>query len=83
MKVGSTGVLDLSRVYPKTPFETMFYSWWNCPLNSNNECSLESAKGRQIISLHKKRRQNIKKKKFFCFWKTVEFFFGMTVEKKK
>ena len=32
MKVGSCGVLDLSRVYPKTPFEPMFYSWWNCPL---------------------------------------------------
>ena len=33
MKVGSCGVLDLSRVYPKTPFEPMFYSWWNCPLS--------------------------------------------------
>ena len=34
MKVGSCGVLDLSRVYPKTPFEPMFYSWWNCPLSA-------------------------------------------------
>ena len=34
MTVGSCGVLDLSRVYPKTPFEPMFYSWWNCPVKS-------------------------------------------------
>ena len=27
------GVLDMSRVYPKTLFGPMFYSWWNCPLN--------------------------------------------------
>ena len=36
MKVGSCGVLDLSRVYPKTPFEPMFYSWWNCPLSHHS-----------------------------------------------
>ena len=39
-------------------------------LKSNNECSLGSGKGRQITSLHKNRRRNVKK--FCCFWKTVE-----------
>ena len=33
MEVGGCGVLDMSRVYPKTLFGPMFYSWWNCPLN--------------------------------------------------
>ena len=32
MEVGSCGDLDMSRVYPKTLFGPMFYSWWNCPL---------------------------------------------------
>ena len=32
MEVGICGVLDMSRVYLKTLFGPMFYSWWNCPL---------------------------------------------------
>ena len=34
MDVGSFGVLDMSRVYPKTLFGPMFYSWWNFPLET-------------------------------------------------
>ena len=34
MEVGSCGDLDMSRVYPKTLFRPMFYSWWNCPLRN-------------------------------------------------
>ena len=33
VEVGGCGVLDMSRVYPKTLFWPMFYSWWNCPLS--------------------------------------------------
>ena len=36
MEVGGCGVLDMSRVYPKTPFGPMFYSWWNCPLKEHS-----------------------------------------------
>ena len=32
MEVGSCGVLGMSRVYPKTLFGPMFYSWWKCAL---------------------------------------------------
>ena len=42
------------------------------PLNSNNECSLGSGKGRQITSFHKDSRQNISKKNSAAFGKTVE-----------
>ena len=52
------------------------------PLNSNNECSLESAKGRQIISLHKKRRQNIQKKNSSVFGKRWKYFLEKQLRKK-
>ena len=34
MKVGSGGNLGLKREYPKKLFGPMFYSWWNCTLNT-------------------------------------------------
>ena len=34
VELGSCGVLDMSRVYHKTLFGPMFYSWWNCPLSN-------------------------------------------------
>ena len=40
------------------------------PLNSNNECSLGSGKGRQITSLHKDSQQNISKQNLLFFKKT-------------
>ena len=37
MKVGSGGVLDLSREYSKKLFRSLFYSWCNCPLKVTRE----------------------------------------------
>ena len=35
MKVGTVGILDLSREYHKKLIGPLFYSWWNCPLTWN------------------------------------------------
>ena len=62
-------------------FNFVFFPTFTChfkiPLDSDNECSLGSGKGRHITKSYK-----ILKRKFCCFWKTVgkKYFFLLFLE---